>query len=150
MFTKLMQSIKIKKVISFVFLCCILGCGVRQNIVDKAEVSTNITDREWVAVKVENDEMESLNTGRRPTIQLSEGKMSGHSSCNRFHGTYIMDGNKLTFDQIMMTKMFCPETDSLEKLYTKTLSDVRLWEYKQGKLYFLNQEKEIIIIYKEF
>jgi heat shock protein HslJ len=127
-----------------------LGCNVQQKIVDKADVSINIMDREWVAVKVENEETESINTNQRPTIKLSAEKMSGHSSCNRFHGTYTMNGNKLTFDQIMMTKMFCPETDLLEKLYMKTLSDVRSWEYKQGKLYFFNQEKEIIIIYKEF
>jgi heat shock protein HslJ len=106
-------------------------------------------NKEWVVVEMEKENVDSLSMDQRPTIKFSKEMVSGSASCNRFHGTYNMEGNTLTFGQIATTKMYCQTTDNIEKTYLKALSDVRTWEYKQERLYFFNQEKKIIIIYKE-
>jgi len=36
-----------------------------------------------------------------------DGKVSGNVGCNGFGGDYTVDGNTITFDQIVSTLMFC-------------------------------------------
>jgi heat shock protein HslJ len=146
----LIQKATMKKIIFVLmgFICCMSACKVQKNTVDYAAVPVSVVDREWIAVKIGNEDIEQLNMSRPPNIKLSDGKVSGYSSCNRFHGIYIMKENKITFEQIVMTKMLCHETNEIESAYLKALSNVQSWEYKEGKLYFLNQEKQPVIIFK--
>ncbi|NJC96896.1 MAG: hypothetical protein C3F07_09695 [Anaerolineales bacterium] len=37
----------------------------------------------------------------------SEGRMSGNVGCNGFGGEYKVDGDTITFDQVVSTMMFC-------------------------------------------
>lgn len=37
----------------------------------------------------------------------SEGRMSGNVGCNGFGGDYTVEGDTITFDQVVSTMMFC-------------------------------------------
>jgi len=37
----------------------------------------------------------------------SDGKLSGNVGCNQFNGGYQVDGDKITFEQIVSTLMMC-------------------------------------------
>jgi heat shock protein HslJ len=140
----------LKVFIMMIFVYSMFGCKVQKNITVNVEVPLSVLEKEWIAVKIENEEIEQqLKKEQRPTIKLSEGKISGYASCNRFHGTYTVKENTIAFEQIAMTKMFCQETNKIENAYLKALSQVQSWEYREEKLYFFNQEKQIIIIFKE-
>ncbi|MDR0604022.1 MAG: META domain-containing protein [Bacteroidales bacterium] len=131
-----------------IFTCCMCGCKGQKNITDSVEVSPSILNKEWVVIQIGDEKIEQLDKNQPPNLKLSEDKISGYSSCNRFHGTYTMEKNKITFSHIAITKMLCPETNEIESIYLKALSNVQRWEYKGGNLYFLNQEKQPIIILK--
>jgi heat shock protein HslJ len=39
----------------------------------------------------------------------TDGKLSGNGGCNRFFGSYSLDGNKIHVDPIGITRRACPE-----------------------------------------
>ena len=100
-------------------------------------------------MEVYNEKMEQLDTARCPNLTLSEGKISGYSSCNRMHGDYTLEKEKISFGVLAVTKMLCFDTQNLETNFLKALSEVKFWEYKQGKLRFLNEKKEVIVVLEE-
>jgi copper homeostasis protein (lipoprotein) len=108
-----------------------------------------ITDKEWIAIEVEQEKIEFEEIGRFPSLTLSNGTCSGYSSCNRLHGTYTLDGNKITFGAIAVTKMFCMDVKEVEKNYLHALSKVQHWEYKQNQLHFLDENKQVRIVFRE-
>ena len=41
------------------------------------------------------------------SIEFKDGQVNGNVGCNGFGGGYEVDGNTITFDQIVSTLMFC-------------------------------------------
>jgi heat shock protein HslJ len=130
-------------------ISCLASCNSQRNINKTADASISITGKEWVAVEVDNEKITQQDTSRLPNLKLAEGKISGYSSCNRMHGTYTLEKGKISFGAIAVTKMFCFDTKDLEDKFLKAISEVKFWEYKQNKLYFLNEKKQIIIVFEE-
>lgn len=63
-----------------------------------------------------------------PTVETSIkfdsiGQVSGNMGCNGFGGNYEMNGDKITFDSIMSTLMYCDETSAQEQAVLGVLSD---------------------------
>lgn len=130
-------------------ISCLLSCNSQKNINKISDASVSITNKEWIAVELGNEKIELSEVNQFPNLKLSEGKISGFSSCNRMQGTYTMGKNKINFGAIAVTKMFCFETQNIENKYLKLISEVKFWEYKQQKLYFLNEKKQTIIVFEE-
>ena len=56
----------------------------------------------------------------------SDGKLGGHSGCNRFAGTYTQKDNALTMGPFATTRMACqPEVMEGERRFLAMLSNVR-------------------------
>jgi heat shock protein HslJ len=41
------------------------------------------------------------------SIEFKDGQMTGNVGCNGFGGKYEVDGDKITFSEVMSTLMFC-------------------------------------------
>jgi hypothetical protein len=47
---------------------------------------------------------------RAPSISFaSDGKVAGSGGCNRFFGSYMQEGEKLSFSPLGSTRMACPQ-----------------------------------------
>ena len=46
--------------------------------------------------------------GEAATLTLSEGRAAGSTGCNRFTGTYVLDGGSISFGRLATTRMACP------------------------------------------
>ena len=47
----------------------------------------------------------------RTTLQFVEpGRIAGHTGCNRFFGSVDLDGDRITFGNLGVTRMACPES----------------------------------------
>ena len=59
----------------------------------------------------------------RPDITFtSDGRFHGTTGCNRYFGEYTLEGNTIAIAENMgMTRMFCPESDSQERLISEQL-----------------------------
>ena len=66
-------------------------------------------------------------TGNRPaSIKFEAGRVSGSGGCNRFGGTYKLEGDQLSFSALVSTRMACaPEVMEKEQAYFDLLSRVR-------------------------
>lgn len=52
----------------------------------------------------------------RAEVRFSNGDISGSAGCNRFNGTYVADGKRLTTGQLMTTRMGCPEPQNAQEV----------------------------------
>jgi len=54
--------------------------------------------------------------GKEPTIRFTkDGKIEGTTGCNRFFGSYVQDGAKVTFSGTGATKMACPQDGVMQQ-----------------------------------
>ena len=62
--------------------------------------------------------------------------VAGRTNCNRFFGRYELKGSRLSFDQMGMTRMACPDM-AYEDAFVKMLSEVDRYavEGQELKLY---------------
>ena len=130
-------------------MCGILSCTSQKNVGNGVtNTDLSITDKEWIVVAFANEKIEQLTAEQFPTMKLSEGRITGYSSCNRMQGTYSMEKNKITFGAIAVTKMFCFDTKDIEEKYLKMLPEVKSWKCEDDKLYFLDENKQVIITFE--
>ena len=115
---------------------------VSQNKYDQPEAS--IADTEWLLSTVNGRQVARRDRG--PDIQLTldskTGAVSGYAGCNRFKGSYQLQGNKLGLGDLAVTAMACESGGDVESEFLKALaelSEVRvsgrtLLGYKEGAL----------------
>lgn len=61
------------------------------------------------AWRIEQARTEPIYDKRLARLDLQpDGRLTGHTSCNRMSGTYTLDGDKLTIGPVVTTRMACP------------------------------------------
>src|ERR1700754_273096 len=76
-----------------------IGCGY-----DEDTTSSELTGAYWrgtAGVKTAGWEQSP------PTVQFTDGGVSGSNGCNQFGATYELSGDRLTIEQHMTTLMYC-------------------------------------------
>jgi len=76
-------------------------------------------------------------------------RVSGFSSCNQFSGTYIIKENSITFSKLISTHMYCDETQEIENLMIKCLSNTNSFSIDENQLILKNGETELLVAQKE-
>ena len=62
-------------------------------------------------------------------IQFRDGRVAGHSGCNRYTGSFTQDGESLKLGTLASTKMACtPERMEQERAWLEMLEKVRGFE----------------------
>jgi heat shock protein HslJ len=66
-------------------------------------------------------------------IRFEAGQTSGSSGCNRYGGTYTLEGSSLSFGDLASTQMACPEPImTVESRYLQMLAKVDRYEVAAG------------------
>jgi heat shock protein HslJ len=66
--------------------------------------------RSWRLESMPGQDGKALGAARQPvTMRFEQNRVSGFSGCNRFTGSYAVDGDVLTLSQLAGTMMACPE-----------------------------------------
>lgn len=76
-------------------------------------------------------------------FDIAEKRVNGRVACNRFFGSYKMDGNNLKFSPFGATKMACPNDSEWEMDFFKMLDATENFTWKDGELAFGNKEKTL-------
>lgn len=106
-----------------------------------AGAASTITGREWVLATL-NGRPAPLGAGKRPATLRLEGETrtaAGFAGCNRFSGSYTLDGSRLTFGPAAATKMACAEGMDLEQRFLALLPSVVSFELKDSTLRLKNR-----------
>jgi heat shock protein HslJ len=70
----------------------------------------------------------------------SDGRLAGHSGCNRFFGSYKLDGERIEIGPLGATKMACePAVMEREILFMKALGGARSFQ-RDGRRLALRDE----------
>ncbi|XMO87691.1 META domain-containing protein [Algibacter sp. AS12] len=90
---------------------------------------------------------EHNNISKELTISFDDAtkKVSGHSGCNQFFGTYKIEGNALNFSQMGSTRKMCePAANALETAMLQSLDRINAYTIKDNMLH-LNVDSNTII-----
>ena len=73
--------------------------------------------------------------GTRLTLEFQDGQVSGNSGCNRFHGSFTVEGNSLTIGPLATTRMACDNESMIqEQLFLAALGSATTWDIVRGML----------------
>jgi heat shock protein HslJ/uncharacterized lipoprotein NlpE involved in copper resistance len=103
------------------------------------ESSAPLIDTPWVLTELANQPVPAGAGQRETTIRfMSEGRVAGFTGCNRFSGSYSLEGRLLRFGALAMTQMACPEGRGVEAEYMKALEATRQFQLHGATLDLLD------------
>ena len=102
------------------------GCFGLHGGSGKSALSIENTD--WKLIGLRGKEVLAQPGRQAPYLRLmsTEGRVVGHGGCNRFFGSYKVEGDRLHFSALGATKMACPgDIGDLEDAFFNVLGSVR-------------------------
>lgn len=105
-------------------------------LVFSADEAVAIEGVEWTVTQLLDDaQLALLPEDVQVTLQLLDGQAAGNAGCNRYFGTYVLQGESLTFGPMAATEMACPEPRmTIEGTWLTTLGTVTGWTSIDGQL----------------
>ena len=95
----------------------------------------------WELTHLGNEPVKPQEKQSLPHIILHKDKqrVSGFGGCNNLSGTYVLEGEKLSFDKMASTLMACiPPAMELESSVNKMLEQVKVWKIEGERLELLD------------
>lgn len=108
---------------------------------------------EWTLTSYDDgvgEELVSLPFDVRPTLLLEDGIASGNAGCNRFSGTYELDGSSLSLsDELSVTLGLCdgPGQD-VEDAYLAALGSVAGWSLEEDVLQLYDDLGQAVLTFE--
>ncbi|WOF16697.1 META domain-containing protein [Methanoplanus sp. FWC-SCC4] len=128
----------------------ITGCTTE----DKNGEQPGLKSTTWhlTGYKDEGGEYQPLISGTEISlIILTDGKISGSAGCNGYGGIYTVEENKISFQNIYSTEIYCAipiGTMEQETWYLTSLRDSSSYQIQNGKLDIMNENGETILTYE--
>lgn len=94
----------------------------------------------WKLVRIGGEPVAVGERQREPNLILDPGerRVSGSSGCNRFAGTYSVDGDRLSFSPLAATRMACADGMEQEQALFDALGRVARWRISGERLELLD------------
>ena len=131
----------------FIFAILLKSCGASDGASNSAE--TSMKDAHQMlsgAYAVTSLETNDVAEGLTLEFDSETKKVSGHSGCNSFFGSYEVSGNTLTFGPLASTKMMCEDKkNALESKMLNVLSQTNTYEIKDKQL-LLKKDKQTLLM----
>jgi putative lipoprotein len=96
--------------------------------------------RNWSLIELRGQALPPTPLPRLPLLEMREGRISGHSGCNRFNGSYSLQGERLSFGPAAGTRRACADDMLLETEFLQLLPQVASWRIQGGVLNWLNAQ----------
>lgn len=125
---------------AFIFISALV---IRNN--EAAHQSESLYGTKWLLREV-NTEHQSVPVETPAFIQFhrENAGTGGHSGCNSFGGSVRLEGNTVSFTDIVSTEMFCEAVQEQEKAFLSNLPEVTRYEIKGGVLSLFNNKKLLL------
>lgn len=117
--------------------------AIKQNPVIESNSSLKLAGNQWI--------IEAFNSPQRAvdlkncyfTIDDKTGSFYGSDGCNTFGGKFKVDGNKLSFSEIMSTLKACENMEQSE-VFMKNLEEIDSYKIEGGELFLY--KKDVLIM----
>jgi heat shock protein HslJ len=85
----------------------------------------------------------------KPDITFdADGRIFGHGGCNRYFGSYKVEGDRLSFSAIGSTMMYCQETMEIEYAFLRSLGLVTVIDCSEADLELRSDDGETRLYFK--
>jgi heat shock protein HslJ len=135
-----------KSIVYSMLICITAACAPAAKIDSSREQTDSLVDdrlfHKWVLEELNGfviTENDYTREAPRIELKLIDGKILGYSGCNNFFGSLVTRGDKIAFEDIGSTKMFCQK--SAETEFFKVLSEARRFEIKDLHLLLYSYER---------
>lgn len=116
-----------------------------------ANPASDLETNKWQLIQYLNQsgDTETLLDTSLVDIKFSDGKFGGTAGCNNYFGSYLIEGEKLSFAHpIGATMMICPgPVMEQEQAYLQLLSQVNSFHIDDETLVLLNQKQQSVLKY---
>jgi heat shock protein HslJ len=120
-----------------------IGCSS-----NKESVNTLLHDI-WVLESIESKTYSRAeNQNLHPTVEiyLAEERFNGNTGCNNMSGKITVNGSKISFTNIITTKMFCDGVD--ETSFISALEKANNYKIEKMRLYLYDDDRELLVLRK--
>ena len=108
-------------------------------------VTISLQGFKWYVYQLDGEELE-LALEQRPYIEIDpkEDRFSGFAGCNRFTGSYTLNGTSLELGQAAVTRMACEGGMEIEDRFLAMLGKVGSWRLKDGQMVLGDENRDIL------
>jgi heat shock protein HslJ len=75
--------------------------------------------------------------------------MVGFGGCNRMSGGYALDGDKVTFSDVVATRMACTKGMDVEEGFSRALGEVVRWGIDGTTLRLYDAQGEVVAKFEQ-
>lgn len=126
------------------------SCGSSQDVASLSN-TTDMSTNEIISGSYAVEQLENSEITKELTIDFDSKtkKVSGFAGCNRFFGTYSIDGSNISFSELGATRMMCEdEVNVIENKFFQMMAKINSYELSNGKL-SLKSDDEVLIVASE-
>lgn len=91
----------------------------------------------WIVANIMS--LDSL--AAQPTLEFTEGKVSGNAGCNKYSADYTTEGNSISIGLAMATKMYCTNMN-IEKAFFNCLQKAATYKISTGQLIIYDENNK--------
>lgn len=103
---------------------------------DRTPAPVSLEGTTWSLSRIGTAPVTAATVQPPPHLILDAGakRVSGSSGCNRFTGTYELDGDRIAFGRMAGTRMACSRGMDIEQAFLAALEQAKAWNIAMGKL----------------
>lgn len=122
----------------------LVGCASKKTTVSVYN-NPSLTNKVWGVTSIQGTTIEYKNQANVVYLTFSEDyKVHGFAGCNNYGGSFTADGNKMTIQQVAVTKMSCPEF-RLETQFLKAIHKIVSFSVSKKTLKFYDENGKILL-----
>ena len=115
------------------------SCGSSKNIEESTKMQEQSVYGSYLISQIGKDL--AIPEGLIISIEENSDKFTGFSGCNRFFGTYKLEGNNIKFSNIASTKKLCQkEMNNIENHFLKALNRVNTFTLSDNVILLLEND----------
>ena len=104
-----------------------------------AEATNELINTYWKLITLNGEEIAVSQHQREPHVVLSSDmRVKGSDGCNTIAGGYTLDGNQISFVQMVATRMACLENGDQAQAFNMALSSISSYQIQGNTLDFLD------------
>jgi heat shock protein HslJ len=130
-------------------LICLLAVGCAQNKPATLALSEQTLGGDvWALVELRGQPVPLGADGRAISISFAAQRASGFSGCNRFTGAYTLEGNRLGFGNLAVTRMACAQGMQTEDAVLDALGRVVLAVIEGDRLRMMDDDSSVLMVFQ--
>jgi heat shock protein HslJ len=105
-------------------------------------------NQRWVLVQMKGVPVQQSESRRDAflTFETGEKRFNGNGGCNQVSGNYTIERNRISFGEVVSTKMSCNDIE-FENVFISTLGSIDRYEVLGNEL-LLKRKSEVLLVMK--